>query len=532
MDAAALCKRLEKLKQLRQVHEHVWKDCFDHSFPIRGSGLQGNILTAQTGLDIKARLVDSTATDGGRILASALQSGMTPANARWFGLDVEGVSDEAKRWLDDSAETQHQGIHNANFDSVGFECQQDMVAAGWFAMFADLNEEEGGLEFDAWPMAQVYAASTKAGGEIDTVFRAYQLNAAQCVDEFGEANVSERVRKQALEQPDEMVDMLHAIYPRKVYVVGAKMGKAMPIASCHVEVQTKKLLKESGYPEMPVIVPRWGLIPGSSYAIGPMFDALPDVRELNELKRMDKAAADIAIAGMWIAEDDGVLNPRTIKVGARKIIVANSVESMKALETGSNWQLADARIAQLQAAIRKLLMADQLQPQDGPAMTATEIHARIALLRQQLGPLFGRMQAEYLQGLIKRTFMLMFRAGAFGMPPDELANRPFSIKYISPLARAQKLEDVSAIDQLNAGLVELFPIKNDVLDNIDFDEQQRAKAAALGVPMKTMRTAAQVLAMRQAREQAQQQAAKQAQQQNTQQMATQSALNVAEKRAA
>jgi hypothetical protein len=41
---------------------------------------------------------------------------------------------------------------------------------------------------------------------------------------------------------------------------------------------------------------------------------------------------------MWIAEDDGVLNPRTMKVGPRKVIVANSVDSMKPLDLGRRLQ--------------------------------------------------------------------------------------------------------------------------------------------------------------------------------------------------
>ena len=75
---------------------------------------------------------------------------------------------------------------------------------------------------------------------------------------------------------------------------------------------------------MPVVVPRWMLIPILVYGVGLVFDALPDVKMLNELKRMELARTDLAIAGMWIAEDDGVLN-RTVKVGLKKIIIANSV---------------------------------------------------------------------------------------------------------------------------------------------------------------------------------------------------------------
>ena len=39
---------------------------------------------------------------------------------------------------------------------------------------------------------------------------------------------------------------------------------------------------------------------------------------------------------------------------------------MKQLSAGGNWQLWPTRVAQYHAAIRKILMADQLQPQDGP----------------------------------------------------------------------------------------------------------------------------------------------------------------------
>jgi hypothetical protein len=42
---------------------------------------------------------------------------------------------------------------------------------------------------------------------------------------------------------------------------------------------------------------------------------------------------------MWIAEDDGVLNPRLVKVEPRRIVVANSVDSMKPLLTGADFNV-------------------------------------------------------------------------------------------------------------------------------------------------------------------------------------------------
>ena len=527
-------RRLAALKTKRILHEHIWRDCFDHSFVLRGSGLQGNTLTAQTAMDRKARLVDSTSTDACRLLAASLQAGMTPSNARWFNLDVHEADDQAKLWLDNAADQLHQEIHNANFDSEALDCMLDMVAAGWFAMFIDVDREVGGLVFDAWSLAQCYLASTRADGRIDTIYRTYSLTTQQAAD-FAKkrgGTVSSHVQAKSQTNPDDQVEIVHCIYPRMPYVVGGKMSKNMPFASLHIEVATGHLIYESGFEEFPVVAPRWNLIPDSAYAVGPMYDALPDARMLNEMKRMDIASADIAIGGMWIAEDDGVLNPRTIKVGARKVIVANSVDSMKPLMSGANWQLADERITQLQASIRKLLMADQLQPQDGPAMTATEIHARIALIRQQLGPTFGRMQAEYLQGVVTRCFMLAFRAGIFGQPPQSLAGRNFTVRYISPLARSQKLEDVSAIQQTLTFVLQIVQFKPEVLDNFDFDEMSRVLSDAQGVPQKVMRDMEAVQALRDARSKQQQAQQDQAHQQQIQTMAADAAFKGAAKRAA
>jgi hypothetical protein len=528
-DVTALAKRLEQLKGLRLPHEQVWRECFDHSFPIRGSGLNGNPLDAQQALDRKARLLDSTATDAGRVLAAAIMAGLTPANSRWFQLEVPGMDDASRRWLDDSGDQLHQEIHASNFDSAAYEGCLDLVGAGWFALYAD-TEDDGGFRFEQWPLAGVFATSSKAGGAADTVFRIYTMSAEQAFRQFGE-DCSERTRNKAAKSPDEKVEICHAIYPRQVYPVGGRMAKNLPVASCHFEVEARKELRESGYHEMPVIVPRWMVIPDSSYAVGPMFDTLPDARTLNDLKRMDMANAELAIAGMWIAEDDGVLNPRAVKVGPRKIIVANSVDSMKELKSSGNWQLADERIAQLQSAIRKTLMADQLQPQDGPQMTATEVHVRVGMIRQLLGPIYGRLQAEYLQPLINRCFGLMYRAGVLGQAPEALQERNFTIKYISPLARAQKLEDVGAIERLNGNLLTLANLGQAGIsaaiaaaDNVDFDEQVRTVSQALGAPMKTLREADAVQQLRDQRTQAQQQAQQQAKTDQMQTMAADAAM--------
>lgn len=512
--ASEILRRLTAMKGVRSELEMLWLDCFDHSFPMRGNGFFGNRDDATSMQTKRAKLLDSTSTDAGRTLAAALMSGATPSNSRWFGLSAPQETDEERRWFDESAETIWENIHASNYDAVGFECCLDMVGAGWFVMYIDVDREVGGYVFEQWPIASCYLAASKPGGLADTLIRCYSLTVEQVVNQFGLNNVSEKTRQLYEDQKyDEKVELLHSIYPRRVHAVGAVRARNMPFASCHVEVQSRHTLRESGYHECPFVAPRWVVVPDTPYAMGPMFDALPDVKQLNRLVYLEDSNADLAISGMWIAEDDGVLNPRTVKVGPRKIIVANSVDSMKPLQSGANFNLSFTKRELLQAQVRKTLMADQLQPQDGPAMTATEVHVRVQLIRQLLGPIYGRLQAEWLQGMIERCFGLAYRAGILTPPPESLSNREFRVVFISPQAKAQKLEDVVAIERTVASAMAIAPVVPEVLDNIDFDEALRESADGYGAPAKVIRDARAVAALRDQRAQAEQQAAQQAQQQ-------------------
>ena len=507
-DAKKILDRLAALVGKRSPYEQDWRDCFDMTFPVRGNGFQ-RATSTDTARGKNAARLDSTGTDSARTLASGLMGGITPANSRWFGLDVGDETDEERQWLDDAADTIWQNIHAANFDAAGYECCLDVVAAGWFVLFTDLNREVGGgYAFEQWPLAECFISSTRQDGRADTIYRKYCMTAQQAVEHFTKrgGKVSDKLHQKAMDKPYENVELVRVIEPRQLYVPGSKLSKNMPFMSCDIEVDGKHVILEQGFEEFPCAVPRWTMIPGSVYAVGPAFDALPDMLELNELVRMEKAAADLAIAGMWIAEDDGVLNPKTVKVGPRKIIVANSVDSMKELKSGADFQVSFTIKAQLQAQIRRTLMADQLQPQDGPQMTATEVHVRVGLIRQLLGPVYGRLQSEYLQPFVERCFGLALRAGALGQPPQSLRGRQFHVRYISPLARAQRLEDVVAMDRLETGLLTKAQTQPGLLDIYDWEEADRLRAQYLGVPGKLMRSDDDIKMIRDARQEAAQEA--------------------------
>lgn len=530
-EAAALQRRAATMKGLRVPYEQNMKDGFDYSFPERGDGFYNDKADGGSLAVKRAKLMDSTSTDSGQILAASIMSGGTPSNSRWLGLSAGEDTDEEKKWFDNSAQTIWENIHASNYDSEGFDGALDLVASGLFVMFCE-SPPEGGYDFQLLPLAKSWIGASKPNGRPDILVNEYTLSAEQAINKFGRDKVSEKIRK-AMEdgKPDEQFTFTWSIYPRSSAEAAGILAKNLPFSSRHVECDTQHMVKESGFHECPFWAPRWSKLAGTVYSVGPMFRALPDVKQLNRLVYMEDMNADIAMSGMWIAEDDGVLNPRTVKIGPRKIIVANSVDSMKSLVSGANFNLSFTKKEGLQNSIRKILMADQLPPIDGPVRSATEFQLRIQQIRQILGPVFGRMQPEWYTPMVVRCFGLAYRAGILGKPPQSLANRSFRVVFTSPMAKSQMLEEVSAVESSLQSVGALAEAKQDpsVWDAVDTDEAVRLIADGRGAPAKIMRSPEQIAAIRENRAKAQEQATQQAQQAELQQKTVPIAMQQANK---
>ncbi|WP_284085114.1 portal protein [Acinetobacter haemolyticus] len=518
---ARLCKRLSELKSERTRLEPHWSECYRFAAPERQQSFIGDDLT-DTRKTQRAELLDSTLSEATQLLVSSIISGTTPANALWFKAVPDGVDDPAEltdgeKWLDEVCQFIWRNIHGANYDSEIFDLVLDCVVAGWGVMYADIDRKAGGgYVFQTWDIGQCYLASTRQDQKVDTLYREYDMTMAALVNEYGENKVSDKVRNTYKSKPDSKVKVLWVVEPRKTGFIKDDrqlMPKERPFASYHIEVEEKIVLRETGYNEFPFVVPRFRKIPNSVYGTGQVSIALPDAKTANKLMRDTLRSAEISTLGMYAGVDDGVFNPRTVRLGGGKIIVVNNVESLKRIDDGKGYEVGVDLLTALQAGIRKKMMADQLQPQDGPAMTATEVHVRVDLIRQQLGPLYGRWQAELLTPLLERTFGLAYRAGVIGEAPDDMQGRNLSFKFISALARSQQLEEVTAIERLMAGIASVVQVDPSILDNIDMDAVAQVTGMGLGVPTSILRTKDDIKKIREQRQQAQRQAAAQEQEQ-------------------
>lgn len=518
-----IIKGFEQAYNTKQPLVSYWKDAFAYTFPIRG---QGFTVSYQDGSSVisnaaaeRAVIFDSTATDSVRLLASSMISGLTPSNSKWFALSLPGIDYDklpldARLWLENATTKLHDMIHQANYDSEAFEFFIDIVIGGMAGLYVDLVPNEG-FVFEFWPLSDFYVSETRNTKRIDTVFRIVHLTAAQAASRFGVDNLPQEMRNILQDNPmdNRTYEFIHGIRPR---LQGGKISKGkrtntMPYESVYIHRGTRMVCSVGGYNEFPVIIPRWMCVNKTSYAVGPLDAALPDVKTLNKLKQIVLTNAELQVAGTYVAKEDGILNPNTVVIGPRRIIFAADTANIKPLANGGDIKIADWLINQLQTQIRKVMMSDQLQPYDKPYSTATEVQVRTQLIRKLLGPIYGRFQAEFLMPLLDRTFGLAFRNGYFGPLPASLEGIPLVPEYQSPLARAQRLEDLDSMNQFESQMMPLVQAFPQVLDLYDADKATRRKADLLGVPIDVMRDDKSVKQLRKAKaEQAQQMAAMQA----------------------
>lgn len=536
--ANQLERRLQQLMSQRLPNETIWQDVFQYLAPERAIGwFSSPTDSAGTTAAIqRARLYDSTAIDAGEVLKSNIASWMTPDNSRWFGLDAGQDDEQSTTWMDGAAQFIFEHMNAAGFGAVAGECYSDMVPAGWFVKYIDEGRDEqgrpiGGYNFEQWPLYQCYIASSRPAGRVDTIYRVFSPTVEQVVAEYGIDKVSDQTAKMFADgKLTDTVEMLWAIEPRREGQYGAKLAKNLPFRSCHMERRKKHIVRESGYHEFPCAVPRWRLIPGTPYATGLGSNVLPDVKTLNDILKLELMSLDIAVGGMWKAVDDGVLNPATIRIGPRKIVAMASIESMAPLETGADFNVSFSKADTLRQAIRRALMADMLTPVGGPVRSATEISQNINQIRQLMAPLVGRFQSEYLQVTVERCFNIAYRSGALvealGPVPEGLLDGDYQVKYISPLARSQLMEEVTAIDTFIAGQAQLAAAIQDmtVMDAIKIDESSYEKGKALGVPNKLLRGPKELAAKREMDNQNRQAAQAQVQQEELQAQAAGAAI--------
>ena len=514
-------KRVDALANDRGTWEVNWQEILDYVMPRKA-----DVTTLRTKGEKRTEILfDSTAITANNLLAASLHGTLTSPSLAWFNIKLRDENLNKDRdvqvWLEDTGRRMYDNFNDTNFNTEVHELYLDLCSIGTAAIFVEEGNEgfeKDGIHFNTLHIAEYYIQEN-INGKVDTLYRKYKLTARQAVQEFGEKNLGEKVLEAAKEKPDKKFSFIHGVEPTKDYerAVG-KSNTKLPFHSCHVCEEDKMVVRSGGYNEFPYLVPRWSKATGEIFGRSPSYNALPDIKTLNKAVEIGLKAWAKAIDPPLLVQDDGVIG--RVRMTPAGITVVRHDGAIKPLQIGSNWQITDMKENQLRTSIRQAYYSDQLQLQDGPQMTATEVQVRYELMQRLLGPTLGRFQSEFLNPLIERTFGIMLRAGALLPEPDVIQGQKIDVEYVGPLARSQRMEESVAIDRLYELAMNVVQIDPSIMDNINHDEAIRLRGDLLGVPKIILRARDEVEELREQRQQAQM-AQQQAEQQ---QQAAQAAL--------
>jgi hypothetical protein len=302
-----------------------------------------------------------------------------------------------------------------------------------------------------------YCISTNDRGEVDTLYREFQLTVAQLVKKFGYENVSDNSRQMyEAGNLDVWRTVVHAIEPNEDRDPSKSDARNMAWTSTYLEVggssdsqQTSNQattggdnaeLSISGFRKFRVVAPRWSTFGGDIYGNGPAMDALGDIKQLQHEQ------------------------------------------------------------------LRKAQGIDYL--------TKPPLQVPTSLKNHDMDVLPGGV--SYVDSA---TFDILAEAGLLPPPPPELEGVVLQIEFVSILAQAQKQIGTNAVDKFTMALGSIAVMQINaqqpvtVLDNFDVDGWYEGYSDMLGVDPSLSISPDDRDAARAARAKAQAQAAQQAQMQ-------------------
>lgn len=447
-----LRKRYNSAKYVADLWIPIMQASFFYAVPFRnryylpGKEFQGTIQNT--------RVYDTTAVEGVKTFVSKLHDTMTPPGVQWGFLEVDdsmvddpseennlALLEEAQMVLDAYMRRLFVYIHASNFDVVINECYFDL-SIGTSALVINQHTDDQPFLCTSIPMDKL-AIEEAVNGNIESWFRTWQnLKIVELHTRWPGIILSPNLLQLIAADPDATI--------RNVYE-GVAYFCNQPKKYCYAVWADNDLLYVQWLDSSPGIVWRFQKTNNETWGRGPVMEALPSIISLNEMARVELASANLNTFRPYMGFSDAVFNPHTFKLQPFTIIPIAPIGSqgqvpLIPLPNSADPNFAQMTMADLRMQIKALLFAEQ--PQDSRSVqpqTAYELSLKQQTLAEKIGPLFSRMQQEFLWPVIKRFAYILNTMGI--LPYPDVGGVPIKFKYKSPLALAKGRADVERFTQ-------------------------------------------------------------------------------------
>lgn len=493
-------------------------------------------------------LFDDTAPNANHLMAASIVGAIWPNGAKSvqivmpFGMEEELGDDEPEEVRNFYERTTKRLVNVMDNPKAGFTTalEEYMLDQGAFGISGIHSSEQ---EDKDCPMvyraldAKSTCIDEGANGFVNTIYIEREFKLRQLVEEYGFANISVKWQK-LYEKGDckTRVRVLQAIEPR---IDGDPHGfgvQNMPYASIHIDCQTEKIMRESGFSENPAAVARFWKAMGEKYGRSPGMNALSSILEANTLGEAYIMAVEKNLDPPLQVTDDGTVGNGVIdtSAGAVTVVSANgrmtgNQKPIEPLFLVGELQTTLQRRAELGEIIKNHFFQDRLTDLNSEQrMTIPEVGIRNRLRGMTLNTVYARQFAEVLVPTIERTFNSLLRRGFLGVVrnsrqdyelqaqgitplyiPDAVVRRIMSgeevyrINFISPATRIMQAEELEGLQQTTQFALGVAPVQPSIMDNLDTDFIIRRVQELTGASSEAIVSLETVKKIRAAREKAQ-----------------------------
>lgn len=424
-----LKQRFDRASAHRDLFTEIFDDCYELALPRRMT------MSDKTPGDRRdERIYDETAVTGTQEFASKLQSGMIPAFSQWADLRAgqevpKDMRDEVNRKLAPVSRYLFELINDSNFASQAHESFLDLSIGTGCLLFDETTDQQRPFNFTAIGLPH-YVMDVAPDGEIDAIFRVRKMRNRDVLNEYPKGIYT-------YADGEQKVVLIDAVYRDH----GASVETWNRVVMVNDDCRMVYMEQYTGRGSNPYIVFRWSKTPMERYGRGPLMDALSSIKTLNLTVKLILQNAQMAISGMYNVEDDGVLNPDTIKLVPGALIPhAQGGAGMRPIPAAGRFDVAQLVLGEFRQNIRRALFLDMLGDPDKTPASATEIAARQADLAARIGAAFSRLHHEFATPVIARCVYILKRKGLIQMP--EVNGTEIKVHAVSPLAKRFQQEDV------------------------------------------------------------------------------------------
>lgn len=398
------------------------------------------------GAQKNVKVYDTTQVAATISFVSKVQRALTPPQQVWAYLEAgeevpEDNQEEVNLALQKATDIIFGYIRASNFDVAINETYYDL-AVGTGVLVLNEGPDNNPLIFASIPLDQV-AIEESINHRVDTCFRTWsEVRIADIKSMWPNAIITSSMIQMLQDDPGATVKNL---VEACIYQVD---DEVFPYR--YALWNDEDLMLDEKHESSEFIIFRWSKINNEIFGRGPIINALPSILSLQTAAYFEMTSANLNICKPYMAYADGVFNPWTFRMAPNTIIPVspntNGQFPIQPLPDVANPAFMQLTSADLRMQINKLMFADPLGSiTEVPTKTATEVAIRQNNLAEEIGPIFTRLQQEFLQRVIQRVIYILTKRGL--LPRLVVNGREITLKYKSPLTVSQGQQDVQVFLQ-------------------------------------------------------------------------------------